>query len=74
MDPATSSCSSTLAAGECRTAAHVAPYIANSFTHFGITTSGEQAALLALMLYESATFKYARNHFPDVPDQGTRNM
>jgi len=26
------------------------------------------------MLYESGDFKYAQNHFPGVPGQGTRNM
>ncbi|TKA71459.1 hypothetical protein B0A55_07792 [Friedmanniomyces simplex] len=74
IDPATASCANAPAAGECRTAAQAAPYIAISFANFGITSFGEQAALLALMLYESGDFKYAQNHFPGVPGQGTRNM
>ena len=74
LDPLTSTCANPPAAGECRTAAQAAPYISISFTNFGITSFGEQAALLALMLYESAGFKYSRNHFPGVEGQGTRNM
>ncbi|KAK0286166.1 hypothetical protein LTR91_002609 [Friedmanniomyces endolithicus] len=74
IDPATSSCANAPIAPECRTAAQAAPYIAISFANFGITSFGEQAALLALMLYESGDFKYAQNHFPGVPGQGTRNM
>ncbi|KAK0774899.1 hypothetical protein LTR91_022786 [Friedmanniomyces endolithicus] len=74
IDPATASCANAPIASECRTAAQAAPYIAVSFANFGITSFGEQAALLALMLYESGDFKYAQNHFPGVPGQGTRNM
>jgi len=74
ISSATSSCANAPEAGECRTADEAAPYIAISFTNFGITSFGEQAALVALMLYESGDFKYAQNHFPGVPGQGTRNM
>lgn len=74
IDSTTSSCDNAPAAGECRTAAQAAPYIAISFTKFGVTSFGEQAALVALMLYESGGFKYSRNHFPGIPGQGTRNM
>lgn len=74
IDPTTSSCASAPAAGECRTAAQSAPYIALSFSNFGLHSFGEQAALLSLMLYESDGFKYSKNHFPGRPGQGTRNM
>lgn len=76
LDPTTSSCASAPAAGECRTAAVAAPAIAISFANFGIATFGAQAALLALMLHETAGFKYSRNHYPAPgrPGQGTRNM
>lgn len=74
IDSNTSSCADAPAAGECRTADEAAPYVAISFVNFGITSFGEQAALLALMLYESGDFKYAINHYPGVPGQGTRNM
>jgi hypothetical protein len=30
--------------------------------------------VLALMVYESAAFKYNAKHFPPTPGQGTRNM
>ena len=72
--PLTSSCANAPVAGECRTAEQAAPNIAISFTNFGITSFGEQAALVALMLYESGNFKYSKNHYPGVPGQGTRNM
>jgi hypothetical protein len=72
--PEASTCANCPAPGECRTASQAAPYIAISFTNFGITSFNTQAALLSLMLYESASFKYAKNHFPGVPGQGTRNM
>ncbi len=72
--PQTRSCTNSPAPDECRTANQAAPYIAVSLTNFGITSFGSQAALLALMLYESGNFKYAINHFPGVPGQGTRNM
>ncbi|EMC93702.1 hypothetical protein BAUCODRAFT_37420 [Baudoinia panamericana UAMH 10762] len=74
VDPSTASCDSAPAAGECRTADQAAPYIAISYINYGIQSFGEQAALLALMLYESGDFKYAINHYPGVPGQGTRNM
>ena len=74
LDPKTSSCTNSPIAGQCRTATEAAPYIAISFVNFGITTFGEQAALLALMLYESGDFKYSTNVYPGVPGQGTRNM
>ena len=74
--PGTSSCANPPAAGECRTAAQAAPYIAISFTNVDISDFHSQAALLALMLYESGDFKYKINHFPapGTPGQGTRNM
>ncbi|KAK3116714.1 hypothetical protein LTR53_002623 [Teratosphaeriaceae sp. CCFEE 6253] len=74
ISPATSTCAGAPVAGECRTADQAAPYIDISFTNFGIASFGEQAALVALMLYETGDFQYAQNHFPGVPGQGTRNM
>jgi hypothetical protein len=72
--PSTSSCANPPAPGECRTASQAAPYVAISFTNFGIEDFNTQAALLSLMLYESGDFQYAINHYPGVPGQGTRNM
>ena len=74
LAPSTANCNNAPAASECRTAAQAAPYIGISFTNFGITEFPVQAALVSLMLYETGDFKYARNHFPGVPGQGTRNM
>jgi hypothetical protein len=72
--PETSTCANCPAPGECRTAAIAAPNLAISFINFHISTFNAQAALLALILYESDNFKYSKNHFPGVPGQGTRNM
>lgn len=74
IESSTSSCDGAPFSSECRTAAQAAPMIASSFTNFGLTSFGEQAAVVALMLYESGDFKYAINHYPGVPGQGTRNM
>lgn len=72
--PETATCDSSLP--ECATAAVAAPNIAISFYNFGITSFGAQAAILSLILFESGSFKYSRNHFPapGKPGQGTRNM
>lgn len=74
LDPTTSNCADAPAEGECRTALSAAPYIGLSFHNFDIPTFGAQAALLSLMLFETAGFKYSKNHFPGRPGQGTRNM
>lgn len=70
--PSSASCDTT-AYPECRTAAQAAPNLAFSFGFFGIDDFNTQAALVALVIYESASFKYSKNHFPGVPGQGTRN-
>ncbi|KAK5174450.1 uncharacterized protein LTR77_001530 [Saxophila tyrrhenica] len=72
--PSTRTCASPPAPGECRTASQAAPYLALSFQNYYLPSFATQAALLALILYESANFQYAKNHFPGVPGQGTRNM
>lgn len=76
IDPSTSSCANSPAPNECRTAAQAAPYLALSFTNFHAQDFNTQAALLSLILFETAGFKYSRNHFPAPgrPGQGTRNM
>lgn len=50
--------------------------LVNSFAKYNVNTAPEQAALLSWMAYESAEFKYNRNHFPapGKPGQGTRTM
>jgi hypothetical protein len=74
--PDTESCVGAPYPDECRTASAAAPAIAISFTNFDIPSFGAQAALVALMLFESGDFKYNKNHFPAPgrPGQGTRNM
>ncbi|ORY14469.1 hypothetical protein BCR34DRAFT_434481, partial [Clohesyomyces aquaticus] len=74
--PSTSSCISAPILSECANATVAAPAIVRSFNNYDITSLGEQAALISLILYESGDFKYNKNHFPPpgVPGQGTRNM
>lgn len=74
LSPATSICPDPSMAPECRTASQALPHLLISFTNFDIPTFGAQAALLALILYESAAFRYSTNQVPGVPGQGTRNM
>lgn len=64
---------------ECRTASQAAEPILTAFSKYQITNANEQAAVIALMLYESGEFKYNWGHFvagEDVhtPGKGTRNM
>lgn len=70
------SCASAKFKDECATATEAAPHIVASFAQYGITTAGEQAALLSWMIFESAGFQFNRNHFPEPgrPGQGTRTM
>lgn len=72
--PDTESCAGASFISECANASHAAPFVSLSFANYGITSFGAQAGLLALMLYESGSFKYNKNHWPGVPGQGTRNM
>jgi hypothetical protein len=74
--PATASCNGTDFPDECADATHAATAINKAFSTYKITQVGEQAALVAYMLFESGNFKYNRNHFPAPgrPGQGTRMM
>jgi hypothetical protein len=72
--PATASCNSPDFLSECADATKAAAAINKSFTTYKITSIGEQAALVAYMLFESGNFKYSQNHFPGRPGQGTRMM
>ncbi|KAK4545723.1 hypothetical protein LTR36_002677 [Oleoguttula mirabilis] len=74
IDPKTSSCANAPVAGQCRTAEQAAPLVDISFTNFGIADFNSQAALVALMLYESGDFQYSTNIYPGIAGQGTRNM
>ncbi|CAG7850332.1 SubName: Full=Uncharacterized protein {ECO:0000313/EMBL:CCA73882.1} [Serendipita indica DSM 11827] len=58
----------------CRTADQIATAVNQSFRRFGLDTVGEQAAVFALMAFESGGFQFDVNVFPGRPGQGTRNM
>jgi hypothetical protein len=72
--PATASCTGADFPAECADATQAAAAINKSFATYKITATGEQAALVAYMLFESGNFKYSQNHFPGRPGQGTRMM
>ncbi|KAF2397517.1 hypothetical protein EJ06DRAFT_464720, partial [Trichodelitschia bisporula] len=72
--PQTASCANEPYPGECRTAAQAAPLFAQSFTKYKITDPHAQAAILALVAYESGQLKANIGHTPPVPGKGTRNM
>ncbi|KAF2252793.1 hypothetical protein BU26DRAFT_209565 [Trematosphaeria pertusa] len=76
IDPKTASCDGATFPAECADASRAAASISKSFEKYSIASPGEQAALIALMLYESGSFKYNKNHYPEPgrPGQGTRNM
>ncbi|KAI5458669.1 hypothetical protein BGZ63DRAFT_50825 [Mariannaea sp. PMI_226] len=60
--------------GECRTAEQAAPFIEASFKKYDIIHPEVQAALIALMAFESVEFQYKHNVSPGRPGQGTANM
>lgn len=75
--PATTSCPSGGAnAAECATNAVAGPAIASGFAKYRITNSNEQAALIALMMFETGDFVYDKSHYPapGIPGKGTRNL
>jgi hypothetical protein len=73
---ATASCDGATYADECADSTRAATAINQAFETYKITSVGEQAALVAYMLFESGNFKYNKNHFPAPgrPGQGTRMM
>ncbi|KAF2088115.1 hypothetical protein K490DRAFT_56133 [Saccharata proteae CBS 121410] len=73
--PSSSTCANAAIPSECRTATQAAPHISASFSRYQITSRRVQAALVATMVYESASFAYNTGHYPShVPGKGTRNM
>lgn len=74
ISPASITCIGAPYPNECRTAEQVASAIAPAMEFFGISAPGEAAAVLSLIAFESADFKYQKNYFPGNPGQGTRNM
>lgn len=63
--PKTASCEGAAFPGECADASRAAIAISNSFTKYDIKTNGQKAALIAIMLFESADFQYNKNHYPE---------
>lgn len=71
ISPNSSTCDNPPAVGECATADQAAPLISDSFSTYSVDSTAEQAALISLMAFETADFKYNRNHFPGVAGQGS---
>ncbi|KAH8732749.1 hypothetical protein GQ44DRAFT_696367 [Phaeosphaeriaceae sp. PMI808] len=74
--PKTVSCVGAAYPAECADATRAAAALNKAFATYQITSTGEQAALIAYMLFESGNFQYNKNHFPAPgrPGQGTRMM
>jgi hypothetical protein len=72
--PLSASCASAPFPDECADASRAAPAISAGFAKYGITAPAEKAALIALMVYESGSFQFNKNHYPGNPGQGTKNM
>lgn len=69
--PKSVSCDNPPAKGECATADTAARNIAASFEQYQVSSRAEQAAVIALMAFESDEFQYNRNHYPGVKGQGS---
>lgn len=72
--PATASCNTADFPEECADAATATEALNKAFEKYKITSVGEQAAIVAYVLFESGNYKYKKNHFPGRPGQGTRMM
>lgn len=68
--PKSESCTNPPAKGECATAEQAARNIALSFDTYGVSSRAEQAAVIALMAFESEEFRYSRSHFPEPGVEG----
>jgi hypothetical protein len=56
------SCNATAAfAEECRNATQSAPLLNQAFAEYNISSTGEKAALLSLMVFETGNFMFDRN-------------
>jgi hypothetical protein len=62
IGPSMSACNATAPfADECRTAANSVDFVNKGFVSFNVTTIGEKAALLSLMLFETGNFRFQKN-------------
>jgi len=72
--PQSTTCVGAPYPSECRTASQALNPIIKSFATYEIVVGAEMAALVSLMAFETADFRYRNNYFPGNPGQGTRNM
>ncbi|KAF7315941.1 hypothetical protein MIND_00110900 [Mycena indigotica] len=68
---ARSDCTTT---DECRNATQAAPFVNSALRKYRIVSTGERAALLSLIIFESVGFAFDINHSENNPGQGTRNQ
>lgn len=69
--PKSTSCDNPPAQGECATGKQAAKFTSQSFDTYKVTNKAEQAAIIALIAFESEDFRYNKNHFPGVAGQGS---
>lgn len=72
--PTSATCAGATFPEECSTADDAVSLLNAAFTQYEVTDPWEITAVLSLMIFETEGFKYAKNHFPGRPGQGTRNM
>ncbi|KAK6359204.1 hypothetical protein TWF696_000368 [Orbilia brochopaga] len=72
--PTSNTCSGAEFPNECATASDAVANINKAFATYGIDKVGPAAAILSIMAFESADFKYNINHFPGRAGQGTKAM
>ncbi|CZS88520.1 uncharacterized protein RAG0_00249 [Rhynchosporium agropyri] len=74
--PTSNTCSGSPVPAECATNVQASPFLIAAMSKYQIYVQSEIAALLSVIAYETADFKYNTNRFPAPgrPGQGTRNM
>ncbi|POS80837.1 hypothetical protein DHEL01_v200752 [Diaporthe helianthi] len=70
--PSSSSCDGR--GDECRTAVQAGAYLVQAMIKYGLTEPVEQAAVLALIAFESVQMQYKKNLVNAAAGQGTSNM
>ncbi|KAL2066221.1 hypothetical protein VTL71DRAFT_2292 [Oculimacula yallundae] len=72
--PTSNTCSGAPVPAECATNVQAAPFLISAMQKYEIYSVPEMAAVLSVVAFETADFKYNTNKFPGRPGQGTRNM
>ncbi|KAL5325874.1 hypothetical protein ACEPPN_007008 [Leptodophora sp. 'Broadleaf-Isolate-01'] len=72
--PTSNTCAGAPVPGECATNTQAAPFLIAAMSKYEIFAPAEIAAVLSVVAFETADFKYNTNKFPGRPGQGTRNM